>query len=406
MKLPDNIDLNREAKKCKTMEDLVGKNGLIKKMLKGVIESMLQAELEEHLGYPKYKTKNKITNNSRNGIYKKQIRSSDGDLELDIPRDRNGEFSPTIVKKHQKNIGVFDEKIISMYGRGMTTRDIQNHIYEMYGTEISSAMISMITAKIMPVVVEWQNRVLESVYSIVYFDAIHYKVRENGKIVCKAAYTCLGINLEGKKDILGIWIGESEGAHFWLAIFNELKSRGVKDILIASVDGLKGLRDAINSVFPNTETQLCVIHTIRNSLKYVGSKNAKTFMQDLKKVYQATSKKVAEEALKQLTEKWGKRYPLAVNPWINNWNDLSTYFKYPPELRRIIYTTNAVEGLHRQFRKVTKNRAVMANDDALLKLLFLAARNIQKNWTSVIPNWSLIISQLHIFFKERVMSQL
>jgi len=376
----------------------------IKRMLKGVMESMLQAELEEHLGYPKYQTKNKSTNNSRNGKYQKTIRSSDGKFEIDIPRDRSGEFEPEIVKKHQNNIGTFDEKIISMYAKGMTTRDIQGHIHEMYGTDISPQMISMITSKIEPVIVEWQNRILKPVYSIVYFDAIHYKVRENGKIVSKAAYTCLGVNLEGKKDILGIWIGESEGAHFWLAIFNELKARGVEDILIASVDGLKGLRDSINAVFPHTETQLCVIHTIRNSIKYVGSKNVKLFIKDLKNVYQAVSQKDAEFALGQLDEKWSNLYPLAVKPWINNWNDLSVYFKYPPELRRIIYTTNAVEGLHRQFRKVTKNRAVMPNDEALLKLLFLAARDIQKKWTSVIPNWSLIISQLHIFFEERLMN--
>lgn len=339
MKLKNNFDLNKEAKKCKTMDDLIGENGLIKRMLKGVMESMLQAELEEHLGYPKYQTKNKSTNNSRNGKYQKTIRSSNGNFEIDVPRDRIGEFEPEIVRKHQNNIGTFDKKIISMYAKGMTTRDIQNHIHEMYGTDISPQMISMITSKIEPVIVEWQNRILKPVYSIVYFDAIHYKVRGNGKIVSKAAYTCLGVDLEGKKDILGIWIGESEGAHFWLAIFNELKTRGVEDILIASVDGLKGLRDAINAVFPQAETQLCIIHTIRNSIKYVGSKNTKPFIKDLKSVYQAASQKNAEFALGQLNEKWGKLYPLAVKPWINNWNDLSVYFKYPPELRRIIYTT-------------------------------------------------------------------
>lgn len=397
-----DVDLSNLAKECKSIKDI---NELVKMLTKDLVENALKAELDAHLGYKKSEVKGKNSGNSRNGTTLKTVRSSMGEMELDIPRDRNGEFEPVLVKKHQKDISEFDERIISMYAKGMTTRDIQDHVKDIYGADMSPAMVSMITDKVEGLVLDWQSRPLESIYAITYFDAIHYKVKDNGKVVCKAAYTCLGIDLEGNKDILGIWIGENESAKFWLAVFNELKNRGLKDILISCMDGLKGLPDALNLVFPDTETQLCIVHMIRNSIKYVASKNQKEFIQDLKLVYQAMSEAEASSALEKLIEKWGKTYPLAVNPWVNNWDKVSVYFKYPSELRRMIYTTNAVEALHRQFRKVTKNRAIMPNDNALLKLLFLASRDIQKKWTMPLQNWSLIISQLHLIFGDRIMAQ-
>lgn len=398
--MENKINFDLEVLKCKTAKDV---NELVKKMTKSTLEKILQAELDEHLGYSKHESTGKNSGNSRNGSSQKTVRSSMGEMELDIPRDRNGNFEPILIKKHQKDIGEFDQRIISMYAKGMTTRDIQEHVKDIYGAEISPAMVSMITDKVEGLILEWQSRILEPIYTVAYFDAIYYKVKENGKIVSKAAYTCLAIDLEGHKDILGIWIGESESAKFWLTIFNELKNRGIKDILIACMDGLKGLPEALKITFPETETQLCVVHMIRNSIKFVSSKNQKTFIKDLKLVYQAASESEATTALDALVEKWGRVYPLAVNPWVNHWDKISTYFKYPADLRRMIYTTNAVESLHRQFRKVTKNRAVMPNDNALLKLLFLASRDIQKKWTMPVQNWSTTISQLHVIFGDRIM---
>jgi len=396
------FNLDEEIKKCKTMEDLTGKNGLIKRILKDTIEKILQEEMNHSIGYKKHSPDGYNSGNNRNGSYAKNLRTSSGELTIEVPRDRNGNFEPRIVPKYNKDITEFDQKIISMYAKGMTTRDIQDHVYDIYGAEISPTMVSMITDKVMGMALEWQNRPLESQYVIIYFDAIHYKVRSNGKIECKAAYCCLGINMEGKKEIIGIWIGENEGARYWLSVINELKTRGIKDILIACMDGLKGLPDAIKSVFPQTEIQLCVIHMIRNSLKYIGSKNRKEFMDDLKKVYQAVSENEASYTLEMLSSKWGKQYPLAVNPWITHWENISGYFKYPFELRRIIYTTNTVESLHRQFRKVTKNRAVLANDEALFKLLFLAGQDAQDKWQHTVRDWGIILTQLNIFFEGRI----
>ncbi len=289
-----------------------------------------------------------------------------------------------------------------MYARGMTTRDIQAHVQEIYGAEISPTMVSMITDKVLHVAHEWQQRPLASVYVITYFDAIFYKVRDGGKIVSKAAYTCLGVDINGNKDILGLWIGSSEGATYWLSIMNELKARGVKDIFIACIDGLKGMGDAIETAFPRTEIQRCVIHMMRNSFKYVAHKNSKQFIADLKLVYTAASESEARYYLGLLEQKWGTKYPLAVKPWVEQWAHVSTYFKYPAELRRLIYTTNAVEALHRQFRKVSKNRTVLATDESLFKLLFLAARDIQKKWLFPVRGWTEIATQLHVFFNERV----
>jgi len=396
------IDLDAELKKCKTMEDLTGKNGLVQRLIGKMVEKLLAEEMEEHLGYKKHEKKGYLSGNSRNGANSKQVKSSFGEIDIAVPRDRNGTFEPRIIKKRQTNISSFDQKIISMYAKGMTTRDIQDHVLEIYGADISPTMISHITEKVLSIANEWQSRPLESLYLAAFFDAIHYKVREDGKVVTKAAYTCLGITNEGKKEVLGVWIGESEGAKFWLSVFSELKNRGVKDIFVACVDGLKGLPDAIKQVFPKTEIQLCVIHLIRHSMRYIPHKNIKEFMLDLKNVYRAPSLKTAENNLSKLQTKWIKRYPFAINPWIKNWENIKTFFQFPEPIRRLIYTTNTVESLHRQFRKVSKTRSAFPNDEALFKLLFLAIRDISKKWTQPIHGWREAVSHFAILYGERL----
>jgi putative transposase len=354
------------------------------------------------LGFDKHDRFHKGTDNRRNGTSSKTLKSDFGPLPVNIPRDRKGEFDPILIKKYQKDLGVIEDKVLSMYAKGMSTRDIGAHIEEIYGIEISPATISLITDKVLDLVVEWQSRPLEEVYPIVYFDAIHFKVREEAKIVSKAAYTALGIDTNGFKDLLGIWIGEAEGANFWLGVLTEMRNRGVQDILICSVDGLKGFPEAIETVFPKAEIQLCVIHQIRNSLRYVSYKHHKEFMKDLKKVYKATTQEAGRKELDLLAQKWDKKYPLVINSWKNNWPRLSTFFKYPEEIRRIIYTTNIVEGLHRQFRKVTKTKSLFSTEDALRKILFMAYKDIQKKWYKPIPNWPYIISQFSLNFKDRL----
>ncbi|WP_333810535.1 IS256 family transposase [Flavobacterium sp.] len=394
--------LKADLKTVKTYEDLMGKNGAIKKLIKTTLEQMLEAELTEHLGYEKYSPEGKNSGNSRNGKTYKTLKNDNGEIEIAVPRDRNGEFDPIIVKKYEKTIGPIEDKIISMYAKGMTTRDIQTHITELYGIDMSPTLISNITSKIIHLAEEWQNRPLEKKYPIVFFDAIHYKIRdESRKVISKAAYTCLAIDIEGKKDLLGLWVGEAEGANFWLNILTELKNRGVEDIFIACVDGLKGFPEAINSVFPKTEIQLCIIHQIRNTLKYIASKDQKQFIKELKEVYKAPTEEAALLNLEQLELNWGKKYSLAIRGWKTNWNNLATFFKYPEEIRTIIYTTNAVETLHRQFRKVTKSKSIFPNDDALKKMLFLAYRDLSKKWTMPIRNWAIVLSNFSIYFKDR-----
>lgn len=397
-----DIDLNQELKKCKSMDDLIGKNGLVQNLIGGMVEQILEQEMEEHLGYVKYSSKGHHSGNSRNGKSSKTVQSSHGPLVIDVPRDRNGEFEPQFVNKGQTHISAFDDKIISMYARGMSTRDIQAHVAEIYGANISPTMVSNITGKIIEVAKEWQSRPLSKVYPITYFDAIHYKVREGGKVVTKAAYTCLGINMEGKKEVLGLWVGESEGAKFWLRVFTELKNRGVDDIFIACIDGLKGLPEAIHAVFPETSIQLCVIHMIRNSMKYVSHKNSKLFMADLKLIYRAATLTEAEDNLYKLQEQWKEKYPLAVKPWVNYWENIKTYFDFHGDIRRIIYTTNAVESLHRQFRKATKNRPVFPNDESLIKLLYLSVEGASKKWTMPVQNWKKSLAQFAILYENRV----
>lgn len=396
------FNLEKELQGCKTMEDLVGKNGLVQKLIGGMVEQMLEQELDDHLGYQKNDPSGNGSGNSRNGKYSKTIQGSSGPFEIEVPRDRNSDFDPQIIRKRQRNISSFEEKIISMYARGLSTRDIQDHVMEIYGANISPTSVSNITNKVMDVAREWQSRPLEKVYPIVYFDAIHFKVRQNGKVISKAAYTCLGIDLNGKKDVLGIWIGENEGAKFWLRVFTEMKNRGVDDIFIACIDGLKGLPDAIHAVFPKAEIQLCVIHMIRNSIKYVAHKNSKEFMSDLKPVYKAVTEDEAETKLLEFQEKWINKYPLAVKPWVKHWENIKTFFKFPEEIRRIIYTTNAVESLHRQFRKTTKTKAVFPSDDSLLKMLFLTVRGLSAKWTVMpVKNWRNALSQFAIIYGER-----
>lgn len=400
---PEMIEqLKADLSKAKNYEDLMGKDGAIKKLIAKSLEQMLESELTEHLGYERYSPNGKNSGNNRNGKSHKTLRNDNGEIEISVPRDRNGQFDPVIVKKYEKTIGPIEDKIISMYAKGMTTRDIQSHITDLYGLDISPTLVSNITERIVDLAKQWQNRPLEKIYPIIFLDAIHYKVRnDSNKVTSKAAYTCLAIDMEGKKDLLGLWVSETEGANFWLNVLTELKNRGTEDIFIACIDGLTGFPDAINTVFPKTEIQLCVIHQIRNTLKYVASKDQKQFMAELKEVYKAPTEEAALINLDRLEENWGKKYTLAIRSWRNNWNNLATFFKYPEEIRTAIYTTNAVEAVHRQFRKVTKNRALFPNDDALKKMLFLAYRDLSKKWTMPIKNWAVILSNFSIYFQDR-----
>jgi len=400
------IDLNLELSKCKTIEDLTGSNGLIKRLLGGMIEKMLEAEMDDHLGYEKHDVLGYGSGNSRNGSSSKTLLSTQGPLEIQVPRDRNAQFQPTVVKKRQRDISSFDEKIISMYAKGMSVRDIQNHINDIYGAKISPTTISNITDKVINAAYEWQSRPLDTIWAVVYFDAVHFKVKDTGSVHTKASYTAYGISLDGYREVLGIWIGDSEGASEWLNIFNELKNRGVKDILIACMDGLKGLPDALKLIYPKTDVQVCVIHMIRASLKQVPNKHYKEFVGDLRSVYQAVSLEVAEKQLEVLVDKWGMKYKPAVNTWKNNWSNVSTFFRYPPELRKIIYTSNAVEGLHRRLRKVTKSKGVFPSSEALFKMLYLAINDITKKGPVKCACWKYIFNCLGILFPNRFSEQI
>lgn len=406
MDIPEELfeQFKKDLAKAKSYKDLMGKDGAIKKLMKASIETMLEAEMTEHLGYEKHSPAGNNSGNSRNGKYPKVINTDNGPIDLEVPRDRNAEFEPIVVKKHESRLGELEDKIISMYAKGMTTRDIQAHIEDIYGANISPALVSQITDKIYDLALEWQNRPLESVYPIVFFDAIHFKVRDETtkKVASKAAYTCLGLNIEGKKDLLGLWVGEAEGAAFWLTVMTGLKNRGVKEICIACVDGLKGFPETINTVFPSAQVQLCIIHQIRNSMKYVASKDQKIFAGDLKTIYSAPTEEAALENLLSVEERWGKKYILALKSWRANWNHLAVFFNYPQEIRTMIYTTNAVEALHRQFRKVTKSKSLFPTDEALKKVLFLAYRDIAKKWNMPVRNWSIVIGHFSIMFDKQL----
>lgn len=378
-------------------------NSIMREMMSIILEGTLDGELDDELGYSKYDYKNKNSNNSRNGYSKKTMHTSYGDMDLGIPRDRNGEYEPQVVKKYQNTLTQdMEEKIISLYAKGMTTGDIEHHIQDLYGIEISDSTISRITDKIMPIVKEWQERPLEEIYAVVYLDAIHFHVRCDGRIVKKAVYIALGIDLDGKRDVLGMYVGENESAKFWLSILNGLKNRGVKDILITCVDGLTGFPQAISAVFPKTEIQHCIIHQIRNTTRFVSYKDIKALMADLKRVYTAVSEDIALMELDTFSENWDGKYPTTSKSWRENWATLSTYFKYPVEVRKIIYTTNTVEGFNRQLRKVTKSKSVFPTDDSLLKMLYLAAMDITRKWTGHRQDWGKIRAQLEIYFEERI----
>ena len=385
------------------VEDLGELQALMKEMMKQVVEGSLEGELEEELGYTRYDYRQKDTDNSRNGFSKKTVHSDMGDVEIKVPRDRNGEFEPQLVAKHQNSISQdLEAKIISMYAKGMTTADIESHVKDMYDVSISDSTISRITDKILPIAKEWQSRPLSEVYAVVFMDAIQYHVRSEGQIVKKAVYIAIGIDLDGMRDVLGLWVGENESAKFWLNIMNEMKNRGVEDILIASVDGLSGFDNAIEAAFPKAELQQCIIHQIRNSTKYVSYKDLKSLMKDLKKVYQASSEDIALSELESFGEIWDKKYPKISESWNNNWTKLSTYFKYPQEIRTLIYTTNTIEGFNRQLRKVTKSKTVFPSDDSLFKMLYLATQDIMKKWTGRRRDWGMIHSQLMVYFGDRI----
>ena len=399
-----NFDFNEVLEQFKNGKNLTGKDGLLAPLIKQLTEAALEAEVESHIVNDVLSG----TRNRKNGVNKKTIKDlSNGSFELETPRDRNGTFEPQIVKKHQTTISnEIEDKILSMYGLGMSYSDISSHIEEIYQVSISTATISAITDKIIDKVKQWQIRPLDSIYPFVWLDAIHYKIKDGGKYVSKAVYTVLGVNMDGKKDILGLYLSETEGANFWLSVLTDLNNRGLNDILIASVDGLKGFPEAIKTIFPKTEVQLCIIHQIRNSIRYVASKNHKEFMNDLKPVYQAVSKEAAEDALLALDEKWGKLYPIVLQSWNNKWENLSVYFKYPPEIRKVIYTTNIIESVHRQFRKLTKTKGAFPNENSLLKLLYMGIQNATKKWNMPMWNWNLTLSQLAIFFEGRLDSEL
>lgn len=393
-----------EEIKKKTLEQfrsgksLFGKDGAFAPMLKDILEAALNAELEAHLGEDQ-----RTIGNRKNGYTSKRLKTLDGTFELDTPRDRNGDFEPQIVKKRETILAEsLEQKIIGLYGLGVSFRDISAHIKEMYDTDISAATLSAITDKVIPLVTEWQSRPLESLYCIVWLDAMYYKVKDGGKYVTRCVYNILGINKEGKKEILGCYTSESEGANFWLGVLTDLQNRGVQDILIACIDNLKGFAEAIVSIFPQTEVQSCIVHQIRNTLKYVASKDQKEFMKDLKPVYQASGIELAQQELEKLAQKWGKKYPVVIESWQRNWDKLSTYFKYSAAIRKLIYTTNTIEGYHRQIRKVTKSKGAFTSDMALLKLIYLATQNIQKKWTQPLQNWSITVSQLSIIFGNRL----
>ena len=393
----------RELLQVSNIDSMADIQNLFKETIAEFMENGLEAELDEDLGYSKYDYKNKEGTNSRNGHSQKTLKTSFGNIEIETPRDRNGEFEPQLLKKNQTSITQeVEEKILSMYAKGMTTGDIETHIKDIYGLDVSDTTVSRITDKILPVAKEWQQRPLESIYAVVFLDAIHYHVRSEGQIVKKAVYIAIGIDLDGKKDVLGMWVGENESAKFWATVLNGLRNRGVEDIFIACTDNLNGFSDAIAAVYPKTDIQNCIIHQLRNSSKYVSYKDLKALMADLKAVYAAPDEASALAALEFFSGKWDKKYPKISQSWQSNWANLSTYFKFPAELRKLIYTTNAIEGFNRQLRKVTKSKSVFPTDDSLFKMLYLAMIDFTKKWTGRRQDWSQIHAQLSVFYADRM----
>jgi transposase-like protein len=390
------FDLNKALEDLKAGKPMHGEDGFLTPLIKQLTEAALQAEQEQHLADDTGK-------NRKNGYTTKTMKSAAGSFELKTPRDRDGTFEPQLVKKHQTHLtDDLDRKITALFALGNSYQQIRAHIQEIYGIELSNGTLNAVTDKLLPELESWRERDLDAVYPIVWLDAIHYKIKENGRFVSKAVYTILALNLEGKKELLGLYLSDAEGAHYWLSVLTDLQNRGVKDILIACVDGLKGFPEAIETIYPNTEVQLCIIHQIRNSMKYVASKNQKAFMADLKAVYRATTKRAAETALNELDAKWGKQYPVVISSWRNKWELLSVYFKYPEDVRKAIYTTNAVEAVHRQFRKLTKTKGGFPNENSLLKLLYAGILKASEKWTHPVQNWNLTLSQLAVHFEGRL----
>lgn len=383
-------------------EEILGENGLLKQMTKRMVERALEAELTEHLGYEPHASEGRNTRNSRNGKSTKTVQSESGQFEIEVPRDRDGSFEPQLVRKRQRRLEGFDEKVLALYARGLSTREIQAQLEQLYGAEVSPTLISNVTASVHEEVKAWQSRPLSSVYPILYFDALVVKSREEGPVKSKSVYVALGINMEGEKELLGLWISESEGAKFWLSVFNDLKSRGVDDCFVACVDGLKGLPEAIEAVFPQAQVQLCIVHKVRGSLKYVPWKERKAVAADLRAIYAAATLGEAEQALERFSERWDEKYPAISPSWRADWHRLTVFFDYPPEVRKVIYTTNAIESLNYSLRKVLKNRGAFPNDDSIMKVLFMGLNNVAKKWTRPIRDWKAALNQFVILFGDRV----
>lgn len=401
MAIPKEL-LDELLKNYKGPEDVIGEDGLLKQLTKALVERTLQAEMKQNLGYEKNDKAEKSTQNRRNGSTNKTVRTEQGPMDLEIPRDRDGEFEPKIIPKHEREFMGFDGKILSMYARGMSNREIAEHLKEIYNTDVSAEFISRVTDSVLEYLEEWKNRELESVYPIVFLDAIFTKIRDNGHVVKKALYMALAINLEGKKELLGLWIDQNEGAKFWLGILNELKNRGVSDILITAVDGLTGFPQAVNAVFPKTTVQLCIVHMVRSSLKFVPYKDRKAVAADLKKIYCAPTEESALAALAEFGSVWDGRYAMIAKSWRNRWTEIAPFFAFPPDIRKAIYTTNAIESLNYSLKKVMKNKLSFPNAEAVMKLIFMALQNISKKWTMPIREWSQALNQFAILFEGRL----
>jgi len=398
----DNELIDNLLKDYKKPEDLIGENGLLKQLTKQLLERAMAAEMTEHVGYDKHDAAGNNSGNSRNGNSAKTIKGTFGELALETPRDRNGTFEPQIIEKHQTRFTGFDKNILSLYSRGLSTREIQQHLEEIYGVEVTAGLISSVTDEVLDEVKTWQNRQLDAVYPIMYLDAIQFKVRDNGHVRNKAIYLAIGVTIEGFKEVLGLWIAQTEGAKFWLQVVTELKNRGVTDIFIACVDGLKGFPEAIESVFPQTDVQLCIVHLVRHSLNYVGWKQRKEVARELKLIYTAATDGEAEQRLAEFGLKWDAKFPMIAKSWRNNWTRVIPFFAHPPEIRKIIYTTNAIESLNMSLRKVTKARGSFPNDEAVSKLLYLALRNIAKKWTMPVHAWKDALNRFAIIYENRL----
>ena len=402
--LLDNELIDNLLKDYRKPEDLIGENGLLKQLTKRLLERAMAAELTEHVGYEAHDAEGRNSGNSRNGKSAKTVKGTFGTLPIEVPRDRNGTFEPQIVGKHQTRFTGFDENIISLYARGLSTREIQQHLEEIYQVEVSPGLISSVTDEVIDEVKAWQNRQLDEVYPIMYLDALQFKVRDGGHVRNKAIYVAIGVGLDGLKEVLGLWIAQTEGAKFWLSVVTELKNRGVGDIFIACVDGLKGFPEAIESVFPKTEVQLCIVHLVRHSLNFVGWKQRKEVATDLKKIYASATEAEAETRLAEFATRWDEKFPMISRSWRSNWPRVIPFFAHPPEIRRVIYTTNAIESLNMSLRKVTKTRSSFPNDEAVLKLLYLALRNIAKRWTMPIHDWKAALNRFAIIYEDRMPS--